>query len=107
MPAHSDAALMPYPEKLAQTLETSEEDFTRNYAFDMEDGLRKSVTLARTGRSLKVEIIYVDGAVVDTTTETFEADGSLRISVTENGVYLASYCALLADRVRLRRTRFF
>lgn len=98
---------MPHPDKLTQTFETSDEGFIRNYAFDMEDGLRKSVTLVRTGRSFTVEIIYADGAVVDTTTETFEADGTVRVSVTESGVYLAGYRALLADRVRLRRTRFF
>lgn len=98
---------MPHTDKLLQTFETSEDGFIRTYAFDMEDGLRKSIMLARSGRSFMVEITYADGAVVDTTTETFETDGSVRISVTEGGVYLTSYCALLADRVRLRRTRFF
>lgn len=98
---------MPHPDKYMQSFETSENDFSESYAFDMEDGLRKLVTLARFGRSLRVEIIYADGAVTDTTTETFEADGPMRISITESGIYLASYRALLADRVRLRRTRFF
>lgn len=98
---------MPHPDNLAQTFETSDEDFSQIYGFDMEGGLRKSVTLVRSGQSLKVEITYIDGAVTDTTVEVFEADGPVRISVTESGVYLASYRALLADRVRLRRTRFF
>ncbi len=98
---------MSYPDKFMQTFQTPEEDFARNYAFDMEDGLRKSVSLSRSGRKLTVEIIYMDGAVVDTTTETFEANGPMRISVAEGGIYLAGYCDLLAGRVRLRRTRFF
>lgn len=98
---------MPHPDKLTPTFEISEENFAQTYAFDMEDGLRKSVVLARSGHSVTVEITYIDGAVTDATVEVFEADGPVRISVTENGVYLASYRALLADRVRLRRTRFF
>lgn len=98
---------MPPLDKFTQTFETSEEDFARSYAFDMEDGLRKSIRLARSGRKLTVEIIYVDGAVMDATTETFDADGPMRISIAEGGVYLAGYCDLLAGRVRLRRTRFF
>lgn len=98
---------MSYPDKFMQTFQTPEEDFARNYAFDMEDGLRKSVSLSRSGRKLTVEIIYMDGAVVDTTTETFEANGPMRISVAEGGIYLAGHCDLLAGRVRLRRTRFF
>ena len=98
---------MSHPDKFTQTFQTSEEDFATGYAFDMEDGLRKSVKLSRSGRKFTVEIIYVDGAVMDTTTETFEADGPMRISVAEGGIYLAGYCDLLAGRVRLRRTRFF
>lgn len=98
---------MSHPDKSMQTFQTAEEDFARNYAFDMEDGLRKSVTLSRLGRKLTVEIIYMDGAVADTTTETFEATGPMKISVAEGGIYLAGYCDLLAGRVRLRRTRFF
>lgn len=98
---------MPHPDTLAQTFETSADDFVLQYAFDMEDGLRKSVRLARADQSLTVEITYIDGVVTDATTEVFEADGPVRISVTESGVYLASHRALLADRVRLRRTRFF
>lgn len=98
---------MSHPDKFMQTFQTPEEDFARNYAFDMEDGLRKSVILSRSGRKLTVEIIYLDGAVMDTITETFEANGPMRISVAEGGIYLAGYCDLLAGRVRLRRTRFF
>jgi len=98
---------MSHPDELTQTFEASEEEFARTYAFEMTDGLRKRVTLVRSGRGLTVEITYVDGAVTDATSETFEADGPVRISITESGVYLAGCCDLLAGRVRLRRTRFF
>jgi hypothetical protein len=91
----------------ASSFEASAEDFTRIFTFDVEDGLRKSVTVARSGRRFVVEIRYIDGAVTDTTEETFEADGPVRISVVDSGLYLASYRVLLAERVRLRRTRFF
>jgi hypothetical protein len=98
---------MPYFEKPAHAFEATAEDFGQSFDFDAEDGLRKTVSFVRTGRYLRAEIQYVDGAVTDTAVETFEADGPVRISVMDGGVYLTSYRELLAGRVRLRRTRFF
>jgi hypothetical protein len=83
------------------------DNFEQSFAFEMEDGLRKTVTISRSGRSFSVTTDYLDGAVMDTTVETFEADGPVRISLMESGIYLASRLVLLADRVRLNRTRFF
>ena len=94
-------------DKHAQAFEPMVGDFTRSYEFEIEGGLLKVVTLARQGRRFTVLVQYVDGAVTDATEETFEADGSIRISLAESGVYLTGSRALLAGRVRLRRTRFF
>jgi hypothetical protein len=85
----------------------SSDYFEQSFAFEMRDGLCKTVTVSRSGRRLTVTTDFLDGAVTDTTVDTFEADGAVRISVMESGIYVASRLALLADRVRLNRTRFF
>jgi len=85
----------------------SSDYFEQSFAFEMRDGLCKRVTVSRSGRRLTVKTDFLDGAVTDTTVDTFEADGAVRISVMESGIYVASRLALLADRVRLNRTRFF
>ncbi len=98
---------MSHPDRTEDTVEMSSDVFQQSYAFEMEDGLRKMVTVSRSGQVFRVATDYLDGAVVDATVDTFEADGPVRISVVETGIYLASVRMLLADRVRLRRTRFF
>ncbi|AYC99939.1 hypothetical protein [Neorhizobium sp. NCHU2750] len=98
---------MQHPDRIANVFETPSDDFEESFAFEMEDGLRKTVTVSRAGLQFFVMTSYLDGAVTDTTVETFEADGPVKISVMESGIYLSSARMLLADRVRLRRTRFF
>lgn len=87
--------------------EETEGRFTKSFAFGLQDDLEKTVTISRIDRRMSVEIDYIDGAVVDRTLENFDADGPVRITVTENGLYLASSCLLLAGRVRMQRTRYF
>lgn len=98
---------MHHSDRISDTVEMPSDNFEQSFAFEMEDGLRKTVTISRSGRSFSVTTDYLDGAVMDTTVETFEADGPVRISLMESGIYLASRLVLLADRVRLNRTRFF
>jgi hypothetical protein len=63
--------------------------------------------VARRGKAFVVHIRYTDAAMFDQTRETFEADGTVTISMADGGIYIGSCRALLADRIRLRRVRFF
>jgi hypothetical protein len=87
--------------------EASGDVFAERFAFDIEEGLTKDVRIARNGRRITVDIQVTDRSVTDFTEESFEADGPVRISVMDSGLYLTSSCTLLAGRVRLLRTRFF
>jgi hypothetical protein len=98
---------MPRPEKPTHSYETLDDVFSKRLTFGIDGGLTKDVEIQRNGRHITIDIQISDRAVVDTTRETFEADGPVRISVTESGLYMTTSCTLLAGRVRLRRTRFF
>jgi hypothetical protein len=98
---------MPHSEKPRHAFEASGEAFSERFSFVIEEGLTKDVEVTRNGRHISVEIEVTDRAVSDATRETFEADGPVRISVTDSGVYLTTSRELLAGRIRLRRTRFF
>ena len=98
---------MPHPEQPKHAFEASGDAFSERFSFAIEEGLTKDVKVARNGRHITVDIEVTDRAVIDATRETFEADGPVRISVTESGVYMTTSCELLAGRIRLRRTRFF
>lgn len=82
-------------------------DFTRSFEFAPEKDLLKTVTVSRHIRRISIEIRYMEGAVTDETDESFEADGPIRISLMDDGLYLTATCMLLAGRVGLRRTRYF
>ncbi len=94
-------------EKPASAFEETEEHFTRSFSFGREEDFGKTVTLSRRGRSFTVDIVYTDRAVTDATCESFEADGPVRISIIDGGMYLTSSRTLLAGQVKLHRTRFF
>jgi hypothetical protein len=98
---------MPHPEKPREAFETADDAFSEHFSFTIDGGLTKGVKVERKGRHITVDIEVTDRAVIDTTRETFEADGPVRISVTDSGLYMTTSCALLAGRIRLRRTRFF
>lgn len=98
---------MPRPEKPKNAFEASGDAFSERFSFTIDGGLTKDVEVTRNGRGITVDIEVTDRAVIDTTRETFEADGPVRISVTDSGLYMTTSRALLAGRVRLRRTRFF
>ncbi|SFB05535.1 hypothetical protein SAMN03159496_01589 [Rhizobium sp. NFR07] len=98
---------MPYPEKPKHVFEADGDAFSERFSFVIDEGFTKDVEVTRNGRGITVDIEVTDRAVIDTTRETFEADGPVRISVTDSGLYMTTSCALLAGRVRLRRTRFF
>ncbi|WJH39227.1 hypothetical protein N7E02_20480 [Aliirhizobium terrae] len=98
---------MPQPEKPKHVFEAGGDAFSERFSFVIDEGLTKDVEVTRNGRGITVDIEVTDRAVIDTTRETFEADGPVRISVTDSGLYMTTSCALLAGRVRLRRTRFF
>jgi hypothetical protein len=90
-----------------KAFETVDEAFHHSFSFAAEDGLRKTVTVSRSGRKVCVKTVYIDGAVTDAAIETFEADGAVRISIVESGLYIAGHRSLPAERVRLQRRRFF
>jgi hypothetical protein len=98
---------MPRPEKPKDAFEASGDAFSECFSFAIDGGLAKDVKVERNGRRVTVDIKVTDRAVTDATRETFEADGPIRISVTESGLYVSTSCVLLAGRLRLRRTRFF
>ena len=91
----------------SHAFEAAAEDYAESFRFDMEPALSKIVKVERQGRQFIVEIEMIEGVVTDETRDTFEADGPVKISVTETGLYVTSYRVLLAGRARLRRTRFF
>lgn len=103
----AEQAFMHHSDKTGRAVDLVSSEFEETFAFAMENGLHKTVTVSRSGRNFKVVTDYLDGAVSDASIDTFEADGPVRISVTESGLYLASSRILLVDRVQLRRTRFF
>ena len=97
-----------HPENpLPGEMSIDETDFVRVFSFAIEQDLGKVVSLSRNGRSVKVVIRYIETETADETEESFEADGPLSLVEAVGGIYLTSSCALLSDRVRLRRTRFF
>jgi hypothetical protein len=95
------------PNKPQNEFETSQENFSREFAFDVEGGFTKVVHIVRSGNSFTITTKYADIAIFDETREVFEADGPVKVTATDNGVYITSYRSMLSDRVRLRRTRFF
>lgn len=95
------------PNKTQNEFETSQESFSREFAFDVEGGFTKVVHVGRDGNVFTITTKYADIAVFEETREVFEADGAVKITATDNGVYITSYRSMLSDRIRLRRTRFF
>jgi len=95
------------PNTSQNEFETAQENFSREFAFDVEGGFTKVVHVARDGNTFTITTKYADIAIFDETHEVFEADGSVKVTATDNGVYITSYRSMLSDRIRLRRTRFF
>lgn len=90
-----------------EEFEVSEEVFSKLFAFEIDGGMTKTVDVARTGQAFVVDIRYADAASSDQTRETFEADGTVTITTADSGIFISSSRSLLADRIRLRRVRFF
>jgi hypothetical protein len=95
------------PSKTQNEFETSQENFSQEFSFDVEGGFTKAVHVHREGNVFTVTTRYADLTLFEETREVFEADGPVNIATTDSGVYITSCRSMLSDRVRLRRTRFF
>jgi hypothetical protein len=95
------------PDQFQNEFETSQENFSREFAFDIDGGFTKVVHVERSGNVFTVTSRCADAVSSEETREVFEADGAAKVATTEGGVYITSYRSMLSDRLRLRRTRFF
>lgn len=95
------------PEKFQNEFETSHENFSQEFTFDVEGGFTKIVHVARDGNIFTITTRCADASAFEETREVFEADGAVKVMATDSGVYITSYRSMLSDRIRLRRTRFF
>jgi hypothetical protein len=90
-----------------ESVEILELEGSRSFSFTLDGGFTKTVTVERQGRQVCICSHYRDGDELDVVEERFEAEGTVTLTLSGSGLYIASVRSVLSDRVRLRRMRFF